>query len=72
MPGGARSGSWCRSVGAGETRGLAPLPAPVPAAVGLAAASSGRPPSRRAMFYFHCPPQLEGECCRSEKCKYKS
>lgn len=27
--------------------------------------------SRRArMFYFHCPPQLDGECCRSNTCKF--
>lgn len=28
----------------------------------LAALGSGRQPGRGAMFYFHCPPQLEGEC----------
>lgn len=56
--------------GSPAPRGLAPAPAP--AAVGLAAAGSGRPLSRRDMFYFHCPPQLEGECCRTETCKYKS
>lgn len=24
---------------------------------------------RARMFYFHCPPQLDGECCRSNTCK---
>lgn len=25
---------------------------------------------RARMFYFHCPPQLDGECCRSNTCKW--
>lgn len=69
VPSRAGAGVWVRGVSGNSTpRGLASAAA----AVRLAAAGSGRPLSRRAMFYFHCPPQLEGECCRTETSDYKS